>query len=420
MLNIDFVRQNPDAVREASKKKKIDPKRVDEFLARDEAWRKITKEIDDLRAGQNELSDKISTEKDAAARSALIEKTKSIKERIKALEEEIRGAVYERDLALSRLPNIPHEKVPVGLDESGNVVVREVGARPSFSFPVRDHVAIGELTDSIDAARAGKVSGSRFGYLKNKAALLELALIQYAFEILVKEGFTPVIPPVMIKPEPYIGMGRLSEADKEERYHLQKDDLYLVGSAEHTIGPMHMDETLDEASLPRRYVAFSTCFRREAGSYGKDTKGILRVHQFDKVEMFSFTRPEDSYKEHEFLLSMQEKLMGGLGLPYRVVSICTGDMGFIDAKQYDVETWLPGQDQYRETNSCSNTTDYQSRGLNIKYRRPSDGKLDYVHTLNATAIAIGRVVIAIVENYQTAEGDFEFPEALKKYEIHGT
>ena len=420
MLNIDFVRQNPDAVREASKKKKIDPKRVDEFLARDEAWRKITKEIDDLRAGQNELSDKISTEKDAAARSALIEKTKSIKERIKALEEEIRGAVYERDLALSRLPNIPHEKVPVGLDESGNVVVREVGARPSFSFPVRDHVAIGELTDSIDAARAGKVSGSRFGYLKNKAALLELALIQYAFEILVKEGFTPVIPPVMIKPEPYIGMGRLSEADKEERYHLQKDDLYLVGSAEHTIGPMHMDETLDEASLPRRYVAFSTCFRREAGSYGKDTKGILRVYQFDKVEMFSFTRPEDSYKEHEFLLSMQEKLMGGLGLPYRVVSICTGDMGFIDAKQYDVETWLPGQDQYRETNSCSNTTDYQSRGLNIKYRRPSDGKLDYVHTLNATAIAIGRVVIAIVENYQTAEGDFEFPEALKKYEIHGT
>jgi seryl-tRNA synthetase len=420
MINIDFVRQNPDVVREAAKKKKIDPKRVDEFLAHDEAWRKLTKEIDDLRAGQNELSAKVSAEKDAAARTALIEKTKGMKERIKALEEELRASVPARDLALSRLPNIPDERVPVGPDESGNVVVREVGAKPSFAFPIRDYMAIGELTDSVDTVRAGKVSGSRFGYLKNKAALLELALIQYAFETLVKEGFTPVIPPVMIKPEPYMGMGRLSEADKEERYHLEKDDLYLVGSAEHTIGPMHMDETFEEGALPRRYVAFSSCFRREAGSYGKDTKGIIRVHQFDKVEMFLFTRPEDSYTEHERLLAMQEKLMGGLGLPYRVVSICTGDMGFIDAKQYDVETWIPGENRYRETNSCSNTTDFQSRGLNIRYRRSSDGKLDYVHTLNATAIAIGRTIVAIIENYQTAEGDFEFPEVLKKYVIHGT
>lgn len=418
MLNIDLVRTQPDVVREAAKKKRIDPARVDDFLERDAMWRKLTKEIDEIRAGQNELSAKVGAEKDGTARAALIAQTKEAKERLKSLEEELRGSVHERDIALSRLPNIPDESVPVGKDESGNVVVREVGTKRSFDFPIKDYMAIGELTDSIDTPRAGRTSGSRFGYLKNKAAILELALVQYAFDLLVGEGFTPVIPPVMIKPEPYMGMGRLTEADKEERYHLEKDDLYLVGSSEHTIGPMHMDEVFEEKNLPCRYVGFSTCFRREAGSYGKDTKGILRVHQFDKVEMFSFSKPENSGKEQEVLLSMQERLIGGLGLPYRVVSICTGDMGFIDAKQYDIETWMPGQNQYRETNSCSNTTDYQSRGLNIRYRRPDNGKTEHVHTLNATAIAIQRVIIAIIENYQTSDGNFEFPPALSKYLIH--
>lgn len=419
MLSIDLVRTKPDVAREAARKKKIDPARVDEFLALDETWRHLREETDAGRAAQNELSKKIPSEKDSEEKKRQVEASKAWKEKIKIFEEKLYSAAHERDIALSRLPNIPHESVPVGNGEADNVVIREVGAKRHFDFPPKDHMAIGDLTDSVDTLRAGKVAGSRFGYLKNKAALLELALIQYAFEALVKEGFTPVFPPVMIKPEPYTGMGRLTEADKEERYRLEKDDLYLVGSSEHTIGPMHMDEIFEEKNLPRRYVGFSTCFRREAGSYGKDTKGILRVHQFDKVEMFSFTKPEDSPKEQELMLSMQERLIGGLGLPYRVVSVCTGDMGFIDAKQYDVETWLPGQNQYRETNSCSNTTDFQSRGLNIRYQPPTDGKPEYVHTLNATAIAIGRIVIAVMENYQTAEGDFEFPEVLSKYQIHG-
>ena len=238
---------------------------------------------------------------------------------------------------------------------------------------------------------------------------------------LSKKGFVPVVPPVMIRPKVFMGIGRLAADQKDERYYFPADDLYLVGSAEHTLGPIHMNETLRDKELPKRYVAFSTCFRREAGSYGKDTKGILRVHQFDKVEMFSFANPEKSGEEHEFLLSCQEDLLSALGLPYRVVEICTGDMGWTDAKAYDCETWLPGQPStgsgqgtakgaYRETNSCSNTTDFQARGIGCK-----TDKGGYVHMLNATGLAIGRIVIAIIENYQTAEGDFEMPEVLKEY-----
>ena len=294
-----------------------------------------------------------------------------------------------------------------------------MGERTKFDFEPKDYLTLGEALGIIDVERASKVAGSRFGYLFGGAVMLEMALVQFALQKLVSKGFRAVIPPVMIKPEVYMGMGRLGGSQKEERYYLPADDLFLVGSAEHTMGPIHRDEVLEEKNLPMRYAGFSTCFRREAGSYGKDTKGILRVHQFDKVEMFSFSKPEDSKKEHEFLLSMQEELVGALKLPYRVVQICTGDMGWTDAAQYDVETWLPGQPNgkekgiYRETNSCSNTTDFQARGTNVKYKTAKGKEL--VHMLNATGFAIGRMIIAIIENYQQKDGSIKVPEALQKY-----
>ena len=272
-------------------------------------------------------------------------------------------------------------------------------------------------SDLIDIDRAGKVSGSRFGYLKGSAALLEFALVDLAMKTLAKEGFVPVVPPVLINEKSMRAMGYL-ERGKGEIYYLPSDNLYLVGTSEQSIGPMHMDEVFKEENLPKRYISFSTCFRREAGSYGKDTKGILRVHQFDKVEMFSLVRPEDSEKEHKFLLSLEEKLMRALELPYRVLDICSGDLGDPAAAKYDIEAWMPGQNngkgEYRETHSTSNTTDFQSRRLNIKYKN-SAGKLEFVHMLNGTAFAMGRMIIAILENYQTEKGTIKVPQVLQNY-----
>jgi len=279
------------------------------------------------------------------------------------------------------------------------------------------------------------VSGSRFGYLKHEAPLLEFALVQFVFSRLMNEEFIarviagknlslspkpfiPLIPPVMIRPEAFRAMGRLDPGQEEERYFLPKDNLYLVGSAEHTTGPMHMEEIFEEAALPHRHVAFSTCFRREAGSYGKDTRGILRVHQFDKIELFSFSNPHTSNDEHELLLGIQEELMKELKIPYRVIFVCTGDMGWPDAKQYDIEAWFPGQGEYRETHSASNTTDFQARRLGIKYRKSADGKTELLHMLNATGIAIGRTLIAILENYQQKDGSVKVPSVLLPY-MHG-
>ncbi|MEK7115279.1 MAG: serine--tRNA ligase [Patescibacteria group bacterium] len=398
MLDIKLIRENPDEVREGLKKRNKDPKLVDDFLAADEKWRALTRKLDEARFQQAEFS-----------KARKIDEAKKNKEGIKLDEAELRNLENKRELFLEQLPNIPADDVPAGKNELENVILREVGEKRKFDFQPKEYLEIAEKLDIIDVQRAAKVSGSRFGYLKGKAALLELALIQFAMKKIAAKGFVPIIPPVMIKPEPYAGMGRLAGDQKEERYFLEKDGLYLVGSAEHTIGPLHMDEVLREEELPKRYVGFSTCFRREAGSYGKDTKGILRVHQFDKVEMFSFTKPENSEEEHKFLLSIQEELMQDLKLPYRVMQICAGDMGWVDYKQYDVEVWLPGQNTYRETHSCSNTSDFQARGVNTKYGK--DGK--FVHMLNATGLAIGRIIIAIIENYQTKDGDFEIPEVLR-------
>lgn len=418
MLDINLIRQNPEKVKEGVAKKGVKPSLVDDFLKFDKEWREITKKFDDLKAEQNGLNEKLAKERD----EVLINKAKELKESASAVGERKKILDEERQKIFQMFPNLPFENVPVGRDERENKILREVGKKKRFSFEPKDYLTITEKLEIIDVKKSGEVAGSRFAYLKGDLVLLEFALVKLALEFLSRKGFLPVMPPVMIRPEVYEGMGRLAGDQKEERYFLEKDNLYLVGSSEHTMGPIHMNDVLDEKSLPRRYVAFSTCFRREAGSYGKDTKGILRVHQFDKVEMFSFTKSDSSDDEHKFLLSMQEKLMSFLDLPYRVVEICTGDMGFTDAKQYDIETWLPGQEsedgkgrgRYRETNSCSNTTDFQARGVNVKSKN-RDGKTDYAHMLNATGFAIGRVLIAIIENYQKEDGSIDVPKALRKY-----
>ncbi|MEK7464534.1 MAG: serine--tRNA ligase [Patescibacteria group bacterium] len=410
MLNINLIRQNPEKVKEGVAKKNIDPKLIDRFLRFDTEWRSKTSALDQLKSDQNKVSKELGEKK----AEHLINKAQLLKKRITAIKKDQEVLERKRDEVLAQLPNIPFEDAPIGKDASENKVLREVGEKTEFGFTPKNYLELGEKLGLIDVKKASEVSGSRFGYLMREAAMLEFGLIKLGMETLSEEGFIPVVPPVMIRPEVFAGMGRLAADQKEERYFLSKDDLYLVGSAEHTLGPIHMNEVLKEEILPRRYVGFSTCFRREAGSYGKDTKGILRVHQFDKVEMFSFADPDKSDAEHKFLLSMQERLMQKLELPYRVVEICTGDMGWTDAKQYDVETWIPGEGTYRETHSCSNTTDFQSSGINAKYES-KDGKKEHLHMLNATAFAIGRTIIAIIENNQTKNGTIKVPKALRDY-----
>lgn len=401
MIDINLIRENPEKARKGMERKNYDPGLVDTFLELDADWRAGKKEIDELRAKQKAFGPESRNE------------AKAVKEEIAAKEEAIVGLEKERQAILEQIPNIPADDVPEGKDDSENIVLKQVGERPEFGFEPRDYLFLaGKL---INTEQAAKVASSRFGYIFGDLARLEFALVKLAMDTLEPYGFIPTIPPVMAKPEIMKGMGKQKFLEAGDAFYIQEDDLYLVGSSEHSIGPLHMEETLDEESLPRRYMGFSTCFRREAGSYGKDTKGILRVHQFDKVEMFSFSKPEDSEEEHRFLLAREEELLGKLKLPYQVMAICTGDMGFGDYRQFDVETWLPGQGKYRETMSCSNTGDFQARGLNIKYRVKSTGESKYVNTLNATAFAIGRMLIAILENYQTAAGEVLVPEALRDF-----
>lgn len=406
MIDIKQLLRQPEYFKLAAKKRGVEVP-IDEIVSLKEKVNLLIKTCDDKRYQLNQASKKKPTQAEQ-------EKLRQLKLEIKNLEDEI--GVNEKKLIelVELIPNPPFPDVPVGSDENDNVVIREIGKKPQFDFEPKDHMALAETLDLIDTVKAGDVSGSRFFYLKNEAVLLEFALIQFVYEMLVQEGFVPMIVPVFIKERYYAGMGRLSGDQRQERYYLPEDKLYLIGSAEHTIGPYHADEILEEKELPKHYLGFSTCFRREAGSYGKDVHGILRTHQFDKIEMFSFCLPENSEEEHQWLLGLQEKLMQALGLPYRVVAICTGDMGFTDARQYDLETWFPGQNRYRETHSCSNTTDFQARGINARFRR-KNGEIEYLHMLNATAIAMGRTLIAIMENYQTKEGWIKVPEVLTKY-----
>ncbi len=367
--------------------------------------RKQQTELESLQAQIN-AANKIIPTLSANEKKKKIAELKPISNRIGELKKNIEPA----DPA-AMLPNIPKDDVPVGDDESATIIVREVGSKPKLKDP-KDYLSLTEPLGLIDLKRAAKVSGSRFGYILGPLAQMEFALVQYAQSVILKEGFTMVVPPVLVKEDNMAAMGYLAGGGGDDVYHLEKDKLYLVGTSEQSIGPMHRDEVFTEADLPKRYLSFSTCFRREAGTYGKDSKGILRVHQFDKLEMFSFTLAEKSDEEHELLLSLEEELMKGLKLPYRVVKLCAGDLGWPSARTYDIETWLPGQGTYRETHSTSTTTDYQSRNLNIKVLR-RDGRKELVHMLNGTAFAIGRTLIAIIENYQRSDGSIEVPKALR-------
>lgn len=404
IMDIKLIRQNSKLVQEGCHKKGVNID-IDEILKLDEKKRAVMVKLENLRAEQNKIIKKPS--------SAEIIKLKERKKELQELEDNLKNL----DEALNRLiilvPNLPLPSVSEGKSEEDNIVLREVGKKPKFSFKPKDYLQLNKKLDLIDIERASKVSGSRFGYLKNEAVFLEFGLIQLALDVLTKKGFIPIVPPVMISDRAMRAMGYLDRG-ADEVYHLSADNLYLVGTSEQSIGPMHMDEILLEKDLSKRYIGFSTCFRREAGSYGKDVKGIMRVHQFDKVEMFVFCRPEDSEKEHQLLLKCEEELMQTLRIPYRVVNNCAGQLATPSAATYDIEAWMPGQNQYRETHSTSNCTDFQAQRLNIRFR-DKNGKMKFIHTLNGTAFAIGRMIIAIMENYQQKDGSIIVPKILQKY-----
>lgn len=417
MLDIKFIREHPEKVKQSLKNRGVDFN-VDGLLELDAKRRETIEEVGRLRAEHNKLSTSEEYAK-IARRGGGIPRLRSLKQQVFDREVSLKEQEEKFEEQLRRIPNLPLDNVPVGKDERENKVIREVGEKRDFGFLPRDYMELAENLDVIDTKHAAKVSGSRFGYLKHEAVLLEFALVQMAFDHLRKYNFVPVVPPVLIKEGMMHDMGYIdSEADREERYFFEKDKLYLVGTSEQSIGPIHAGEILEEDTFPRRDAGFSTCFRREAGSYGKDTHGILRVHQFDKVEMVIFSLPEKSSEEHKLMLQIEEELMQALEIPYRVVQLCTGDLSHPSAATYDIEAWLPGQNegkgQYRETHSASNTTDFQARRLNTKVRR-KDRRLEYVHILNGTAFAVGRTLIAILENYQQEDGSVKIPEVLQKY-----
>ncbi len=418
MLDLNFIRENPDIVRRAMKDKNREGIDLDRILALAEERKVLSQKVSDINRARNEAQ---------AARN--IEEGRRLKEEHQQAEEKFKGVEKELVGLLTKLPNIPSADTPVGTDESGNVVVRKWGVLPQFEFEAKDHAELGAALDLIDSEKAAEVSGARFTYLKGDLALLQFALIQYALSVLTSreelakviseanlsvepKPFVPVIPPVFMRSQVMNRMARLDPI--EERYYLEKDDLVLVGSAEHTMGPLHMDEHIEESRLPLRYVGYSTAFRREAGSYGKDTKGILRQHQFDKLEMESFSKPEDGLREQELMVAVQEYLLHKLNLPYQVVLVCTGDMGFPDQRQIDIETWMPAQKKYRETHSADYVGGFQARRLNTKVKR-SDGSSEPVHMNDATVFAVGRMLIGILENYQRSDGSVTVPDVLRSY-----
>ena len=418
MLDIRFIRDNQNLVRDALKNKNRKPVDLEKIGALFESRTRLRGEADALNRKKKEASD---------ARDS--EAGKKVKEESQKLEEELKRVEAELHALLIQIPNIPSPDTPIGPDESGNQILRQVGEKPRFSFTPKAHWDLGTALDVLDNERAAKVAGARFTYIKGDLALLQFALIHFVLSVLadpkkvaaVKEDFglmasathfIPIVPPAIVRPEILIGLGRLDPP--EDKYHLEKDNMYLVGSAEHSVGPMHMDEILEEKDLPLRYIGYSTAFRREAGSYGKDTKGILRMHQFDKLEMETFCLPEQSMEEQNLLVALQEHFLQELGLAYQVVIVCTGDMGFPDQRQIDMETWMPGQNTYRETHSADLIGSFQPRRLNIRVRR-KDGKTEHLHMNDATALAIGRTLIAIMENYQEEDGSIRIPEVLLPY-----
>ncbi len=411
MLDIKLIREDPEPFRQALARREL-AERVDELLAADERRRELTQRVEALRAEQNRASKAIGRAS-GDEKEALIAEVAKVSAELKELEPELAEAETALTLLLASTPNLPHPSAPDGFTDEDAVEVRRLGDPPRFDFEPKDHAELGAALGMLDVERGARTSGSRFVYLLGDLVFVQFALMRNAMDVLVERGFTPSIPPVLVREEAMFASAFLP-TDEVNIYRTDADQLYLVGTSEVSLAALHMEEILDEGSLPLRYAGYSTCFRREAGSYGKDLGGMFRVHQFDKVEMFSFATPESSWDEHEFLVSIEEEIIGGLDIPYRIVNIAAGDLGGAAAKKYDLEAWLPGQGRYRELTSCSNYTDYGARRAQTRVRR-LDGSVETLHTLNGTATAIGRTLIAILENNQQADGSVVIPERLWQF-----
>jgi seryl-tRNA synthetase len=385
----------------------------------DERRRELNTRIDAIRAEQNKLSGEI----EEAARAGKVdepefaearEKSSSLKSELKELEPQLGELDERRDELLVTLPNLPEPEAPAGETDEDNVTLREVGERPDFGFEPLDHLDLGQRHGWIEMEAAASASGSRFAYLLGDLVLLELALVRFAMEFVRDEGFKPAVPPVLVREQALFGTG-FFPGEREMIYEIPRDELFLVGTSEVSLAALHADQIMEADELPKRYAGFSTCFRREAGAAGRDTRGIFRVHQFDKVEMFSFVEPGASKEEHERLLAIQERILEALELPYRVVDVSIGELGASAARKFDCEAWIPSQERYREVTSCSNTTDYQARRLSSRYRAAQGESPEPVHTLNGTAVAVGRTLIALLENRQREDGTVEIPASLQEF-----
>jgi seryl-tRNA synthetase len=412
VLDLKRIREDPDAVREAlSRRGEQTAGDLDRVIELDQRRRTLLPELEGLRAEQNEANARIRASSDAQEREREIEAMRAVAARAKDLERELAEVELNLQGALAPLPNLPDPTAAPGPEDQ---LVREVGAIPQLDFEPRDHLELAGAM--IDMDRGANLSGSRFAYLKGDLVMLELALVRWVLEKARGHGFEPVIPPVLVRERALYGTGFLPDTE-QQIYSLPEDELYLVGTSEVALASLHDGEIIEAERLPVRYAGFSPCFRREAGAAGKDTRGIFRVHQFEKVELFSFTQPEDSAAEHELILAIEEEILAELGLPYRVVNIAVNDLGNSAAKKYDCEAWLPSQGRYRELTSCSNTTDYQARRLNIRTRMNESPptRTQTPHTLNGTAVAMGRTIVALLENGQRADGGVELPECLEPY-----
>ncbi len=413
MIDIKFLRENPDAVRASQKGRGENVDLVDQILAADEIKRVAINEFELLRQEQNVLSKSVGAAK-GDEKTALLANAKELADKVKAADSKRAELEESAKQLVMQLSNLLDTDAPIGGEEDF-VTIEHVGTPRDFSkdgFEPKDHVELGKLLGAIDTERGAKVAGSRSYYLTGAGAMLEFALVNYAISTALKNGFTPVIPPVLVNPSAMEGTGFLGQA-AENVYRIEKDDVYLVGTSEVPLAAMHMDEILPADKLPMRYAGYSSCFRREAGTYGKDTRGIIRVHQFDKVEMFSFCKPEDAKEEHKRLLQWEKDFLNAMEIPYRVIDVASGDLGSSATRKFDIEAWIPTQGAYREVTSTSNCTEYQARRLNIRYKDADGTKA--IATLNGTLVAIPRMIVAILENHQNADGTVNVPAALQPF-----
>jgi seryl-tRNA synthetase len=417
MLDASFIREHLDAVKANCRHRNVKAD-VDRVVQLDDERKRLVQETQTLQQQQNQISKLIPKEKDPARKQELVQEGRTLREKVAGLETQLKQVEVDLRTVLMTIPNVSHPDAPVGTTAEDNKVLRRVGEPHTFDFPPKDHVALAEALDLVDFEAGSSVAGQKFYFLKNEAVLLELALIQYALDVLIREGYTPIITPDVARVDVLEGIGFIPRGPETQIYSLENTDLCLIATAEITLGGMHRDQILDELQLPLKYVGLSHCFRTEAGAPGRDTRGLYRVHQFTKVEMFAFCATDQSESIHQELLRIEESIFQGLGLPYHVIDTCTGDLGGPAYRKYDLEAWMPGRGdkgEYGEVTSTSNCTDYQARRLNIRYKVPGQKGTRFVHTLNGTAVAVSRAILAILENYQQADGSVVIPEVLRPW-----